>query len=115
MKKRYEDNLLAFARGELPAEERAWMDTYLSEHPDDLADAMFMKDLFYVVNQKAIDSKREHDDGLKELRERIFGRNSSGDEGRKPATQLQGPSPQEVEPPNNEDEPHSNGRRSRKR
>lgn len=71
MKDRYEDNLIGFARDELSAEEQAWMDEYLSSHPEDREHAMFMTSTFNAYGQMATNIQGDSNDGLDELLARI--------------------------------------------
>jgi len=71
MNKRYEDNLIGFARGELSAEEQAWMDEYLASHPEDREHAMFMRNTFNAYGQMATNIQDDPNDGLEELLARI--------------------------------------------
>lgn len=88
MNERFEANLLAYARGELPADEKAWMDAYLSEHPEARNDAALLKETFDALEMEAALVQRDPDEGLASLRAKFILHHAGKPLAREPSTGL---------------------------
>ena len=72
MRERFESNLLAYARGELPREEAIWMEGFIAEHPDAKAEAEVLMQMFDALSWEASNLQCDPEDGLASLRAKFI-------------------------------------------